>query len=65
MMELEESKTVLGMRMGDLIKCVNALQSEGGCGTGERDSVVFVVLLERSSNVWKPIKPFQMKLIYE
>lgn len=35
MMELEESKTVLGMRMGDLIRCVHALQSENGCGTGE------------------------------
>ena len=36
MMGLEESKSKLGMRMGDLISCVHALQAEDGCGTGEQ-----------------------------
>jgi nitrogen-specific signal transduction histidine kinase len=39
MMDLKESKTVLGMRIGDLIKCVNALHLEGGCGAGLQCSV--------------------------
>jgi nitrogen fixation/metabolism regulation signal transduction histidine kinase len=48
MMNIKESKTVLGMRIGDLIRCVNALQLDNGCGTGEQCRVcgAFRAILE-------------------
>jgi nitrogen-specific signal transduction histidine kinase len=48
MLEIKETNTVLGMRPGELVRCVNALKSENGCGTSDECSIcgIFATILE-------------------